>query len=361
MPSPVALPRPPLPFSDPTASPTSRIGWRIELLAPRGSTRADLAIELARRGGGTVEPIFHSDSEPSLVPGMDHFVHLTQGFRVLDPDDAPVCTLVDDVALRADLDRGAGPRPGWYRILSDEPRLIRVVHRLVDPTAPLETVLDPVAEVFGAPAQHVRGTVKVDDPAGATIAIAAPLSGECERPCAVITPMIDHDHRARLGHLLAPARDLGFTVPQEAAVQLRVDAEPLRQVHAFANLVRLFSAWRDRLRAGFATNPRCRRLGPLPQALVELAARPLPSRWEDVARAAARTGLTTSADINLTDLVSGGPGRNTVEIRCLPGSIDADRILAASVLIERLLRRCQELRPLPLPAPGDRLEDLLTW
>lgn len=336
-----------------------RFGFEIELLAPRGRSRADLAEELARRCGGRVRRYFHTDSEPSLVPGMDHFIHLTPGFEVLGPDGATLCRLADDITIREDLEPRTPPRPGWYRIIGDEPRLMRLVHRLTDPSSPLDAVLNPVGEVFGVHAERIDGIVRVNDPAGATIAMAAPLPGERERPCEVITPPLAGDHRARLDQLLEPARELGFTVPAEAAVHLHVDAAPLRQVSTFANLVTLFSAWREQLWQAVGTNPRCRRLAPPPEAVVDLVAGGLPVQWPDLCTAVAPLGLTKYADVNLTSLVNPRPDKDTVEIRFLPGSIDTDAIIGQALLVERLLDRCRDPRPLPVPGAADRLSDLL--
>jgi hypothetical protein len=226
----------------------------------------------------------------------------------------------------------------------------------------LETVLDPLAAVFGVQAQHQEGVITVEDASGATIAMAAPLPGECERPCEIVTAPIAAGHREQLELLLAPARDLGFTVPAEAAVHLHVDAAPLRQPHTFAHLVQLFSYWRDQLRAEFRTNPRCQRLAPLPEAVLDLVSGvsgPLPARWDDLASAACGLGLTKFADINLTSLVMPRPDRDTVEIRCLPGSTEAAEVIEGAMLAERLLRRCQDPRPLPAPRAARRLQDLL--
>jgi len=361
MTSPTSLPRlqlPDAPRREITL--TERIGFEIELVAPRGASRADLAHELARRHGGTVRRMFHTDSEPSLVPGMSHFIHLTPGFDVVAADGGQLCRLVDDITLRQDLDPHAAPRPGWYRIIGDEPRLMRLVHRHADPYAPLEEVLGPLADLFGVAAEHVEGIVRVDDGEGSTITMAAPLPGECERPCEVITPPIDRDHRARLHTLLAAARDLGFTVPAEAAVHLHVDAAPLREVATFANLVRLFSDWREPLRAALGTNPLCRRLAPLPPAAVQFVADGLPADWERLCAGVAGLGLTKYADVNLTRLVAPRPVGDTVEIRCLPGSIDPDRIVEQALLVEQLLERCRDPRPLPPPVPGDAVEMLVS-
>ena len=339
--------------------PGLRVGFELELLAPRGSSRADLAAEVAARCGGTVRRFWHTDSEPSLVPGMGHFIHLTPGFAVVGPDGAERCRLVDDITIRADLDRQVPARPGWYRVLGDEPRLMRLVHRLADPDAPRERVLDPLAAAFGVVPRTAGDVVLVDDVAGATVAMAAPMPGERERPCEVITPPLAAGHGAALDALLGPARDLGFTVPHEAAVHLHVDAAPLRTPQTFANLVRLFSAWREPLRAALRTNPACSRLAPLPDAVVAYVAGPLPADWATLAADVAPMGLVKYADVNLTSLVRPRPDRDTVEIRVLPGMVDTDEVLDLAGLVEDLLARCRDPRPLPPPGRGARIEDLL--
>jgi len=339
---------------------TGRTGFEIELLAPPGGSRADLAAELAQGCGGTVRRFFHTDSEPSLVPGMDHFIHLTPGFAVVGPDGDERCRLVDDITIRFDLDPAAPPRPGWYRIVGDEPRLMRLTRRLADPAAPLETVLEPLAATFGVPAQFVDGVVRVEDEGGATVAMAVPTSGERERPCEIVTPPLTHDHQDRLEQLLEPAARLGFTVPAEAAVHLHVDAAPLRDPATFANLVRLFSDWSAPLRAALGTNPRCRRLGALPEAVVELVAAGVPDRWPDLVAAVRTSGLTKFADVNLTALMHPRQEKDTVEIRCLPGSADAEEIAARAAFVERLLDRCRDPRPLPPSEPGATAADLIT-
>src|ERR1700733_6477327 len=102
-------------------------------MAPVGSSRRVLAHELAHRNGGSVRPVWHHDSEPSLVPGLGRFLHLTQGFEVRDAAGALVCTLVDDVTLVADLDPRSPPVGDWYRVLTDDPRLLRLLAERIDP------------------------------------------------------------------------------------------------------------------------------------------------------------------------------------------------------------------------------------
>ena len=63
-----------------------RLGLEIELLAPPGKSRQDLALAIAAAYGGSVVRFFHPQSEPSLVPGTPVFHNLTLGFKVLNAD-----------------------------------------------------------------------------------------------------------------------------------------------------------------------------------------------------------------------------------------------------------------------------------
>ena len=338
---------------------TLRTGFEVELLAPAGSDRSALAAEIAAHCQGQVLRSFHTDSEPATVPGVGVFRHLSPAFDVVDAHGEPVARFVDDITIEADLATLPGQQghDGWYRILCDDIRLLRLIERHGDPNALLETVLEPVADLFGVRVDVIAGAARVNDAAGATVAVAMPLPAGRERPCEVITPPLVDDHGRTLERLLAPARELGFTVPREAAVHMHVDGAPFRQPETFANLVRLFGSWRDVLWLALETNPACRRLAPLPIELMDL----VELDWQDTAdstgwarmQAAARAvGLTKYADVNLTQLVSQHPVRDTVEVRILPGSISGAHIVRRAAIVEALLVRCMD--PHPLPRPGAR-------
>jgi len=333
-----------------TARLLRRTGFEIELMAPPGSSRQSLAERLAAGCGGQVRPVWHHGSEPSLVPGLGRFLHLTRGFEVRRADDTLLCTLVDDITLVAGLDPRAPAPAGWFRILSDDSRLLQLLAAHSDPGGDLDTALDATARLWGTAVQQIGDVYRLDDPAHATIALAAPQGGERERPCEVVTPPLAVDHRAALDELLGPARELGFTVPVEAAVHMHLDGEPFRQAHALANVVRLFGYWREPLRALLHTNPACRRLAPLPEPLVT-AVDGMPSVY-DVRKVARECGLTKFFDVNLTQVLTDTPLRDTVEVRILPGMIDTDDLLDRAGLVELLLERCLDPRPIP-QAPAD--------
>lgn len=342
---------------------TSRIGFEVELVAPRGAGRADLATAIAGSLGGEVHLRFHRDSEPSAVPGMDSFRHLTRAFDVVDAGGTAVCSVVDDVTIVADLDAHAAPAPGWHRIVTDDARLLNLLAQVCDPAADVADVLEPVAVLFGTSVTRVGEMYKVTDRDGASVAMAAPSPGERQRPAEIVTPPLVDDHAAALEQLLRPARQLGFTVPHEAAVHLHFDAAPFRSPRAFAAVVELFSAWRPVLWRLLGTNLACRRLAPLPPALVELVPvlRGL-TRWEDAAAALSAVELTKYCDVNLVHVVGAPAEKDTLEVRILPGADDADRIVRHATLVEGLLHRC--LDGGDPPAVGGRTVDddaLLRW
>ena len=206
-----------------------KIGFEIELQAPRGQSRMTLASTLAQAAGGSVRRFFHPQSEPSKAPGLPVFENVTPGFVAIDADGRPIASFVDDLTLQAGLDRTAAPVPGWYRIVTDDGRLLRLIMRHCDPDAPLANVLDPIAALFGVAPEHAAGgMVRIKDERGASVAIAAPLPGERDRPCEIVTPPIECHHDQRLGALLAAAAASGFEVPRESATHLHFDADRLR-------------------------------------------------------------------------------------------------------------------------------------
>ena len=131
------------------------LGVEIELLAPRGRSRKDLALAIARHEGGRVRRFFHPQGEPSKARNTPFFENLTLGFAVEDARGNLLAQCVDDLTLQDDLDRARAPLPGWYRIVSDDARLLRLVMQHADPAAPLRRVLLPIARLFGTKAERV--------------------------------------------------------------------------------------------------------------------------------------------------------------------------------------------------------------
>jgi hypothetical protein len=325
-----------------------KIGVEIELMAPPGRSRADLAARVARRLGGRVQRFFHPQSEPSKASGQPIFENLTLGFEVIDADGRRLAACVDDLTLQHGLDRRAGPRDGWHRIVADDARLLQLVMRHCDPEAPLHTVLTPLATLFGTqPQPQPSGMVRIVDGRGASVAIGAPLPGERERPCEIVTAPIAADHQRVLAGLLDDARAEGFALPLEGATHLHFDAAPLQSAPAVAALVETFQAHGEALRRLVGANPNCVRLGPWPDGLLALVRTPRfrAMDWPRAAEALADVGLTKYCDFNLLNLVRNDAAKNTFEVRILPAYLTAEPILEAAALFEALLRQSLDAKP----------------
>lgn len=316
-----------------------RIGVEIELLAPIGKTRLDLAEAISRQNHGTVRRYFHPQSEPSKVPGTPIFHSLTLGFEALDGQRQRIAQCVDDLTLQADLNRTAKPKADWYRIVSDDERFLRLIEQQTDPALPIAQVMNSIAELFGTlPAAGEGGMVRVNDQSGASVAIAAPLPGERERPCELITSPIDSNHGQRLEELLTLARELQFQAPVEGATHIHFDAKAMQSANAIANFVNLYSSYRDVLKRLIGTNPNCIRLGAWPTELLDtvntVEFRAL--SWLEAQQQLKALKLTKYCDVNLINCIYSIADKNTIEVRILPVWLDTAPILAVAALFVAL-------------------------
>jgi hypothetical protein len=329
-----------------------RLGVEIELLAPRGKSRHDLARAIARHCGGSLKRIFYPQSEVSKVPGQPVFLNLVLGFEVRDHNGRWVATCVDDLTLQSDLVKSTPPRTGWYRILSDDARLLNLVSAQADPAQPLEHVLDPVARLFGTePESGPNGMIRVVDKQGTPVAMAAPLPGERERPCELITAPMDSDHQVQLETLLSLARDLNFQIPAEGATHLHFDGQKLQEARVLANLVLILQKHGAALKERVGVNPQCRRLGVWPVELAEIVSEPSfrDLNWTQVKERLTRLALTKYCDFNIVNLLKPRPDKLTFEVRILPVSLQADPILKWAKLFENVLDMASDNDVLELP------------
>ncbi len=320
-----------------------KIGVEIELMAPPGRTRADLAERVAQRCGGRVRRFFHQQAEPSKAPGLPIFENLTLGFEVLDADNVRVCAFVDDLTLQRDLDRNAAPKSGWYRVVADDARMLRLVDRHCAAAAPLEYALDPLAALFGTePERHSSGMVRIVDDQRRSVAIGAPLPGERERPCEVVTAPLESAHAEVLAALLADAATLGFFAPIEGATHLHFDAASLQSAPVIAALVDVLERHGDALKMLAGANPHCVRLGRWPEKLPALtqsaAFRAL--AWPQAQAALSQLGLSKYCDYNLLNIAAANRAKHTFEVRVLPVHLRAEPIVETALLFEALLRGC---------------------
>ena len=318
-----------------------KLGVEIELIAPRGLSRQTLAQVLAQQIRGSVRRFFHPQTEPSKVPGKDIFENLTLGFEVIDREGCLIAKCVDDLTLQRDCNRRMPPKPDWYRIVSDDARLLRLIARQTSPESSLTEVLRPIAALFGTEIETgPNGMVKVPDETGASVAIALPLPGERERPCELITPPIEREHLKRLELLLNIARSLKFTIPIEGATHIHFDAAPLCSAQTISNLVNLLWAYGDNLKLLVGTNPNCCRLGAWSESLIEIirASDFCSLNWHRARERLQQVKLTKYCDYNLFNLVYSLPNKRTFEVRIFPVWLHGREIMEAAGLFEAILK-----------------------
>ncbi|MEZ5448008.1 MAG: amidoligase family protein [Thiolinea sp.] len=327
------------------------VGVEIELLAPPGRNRRQLAEQIARQFGGTVQRFYHLDSEPSKVPGKPVFYHLTQGFQVRDAAGQPLCKCVDDITLQRDLDKQAAPQPGWHRIVSDDTRLLRLLMRHTDADAPLADCLKALGELFGTtPEATPQGIYRLQDSSGASLAMAAPLPGERERACELITAPLPASDRTTLPRLLDGAQQLGFQLPNEGATHLHFDGAPFRSAALLADTLNLLHAQREALRSGCQVNPCCRRLGAWPQTLLDCVNAP-DFRTLDWPAARQRLLATTPSkyvDFNIRNLLLEPADKLTLEIRCLPATLNSRFVFAIMAAFQALFAHLHSIQTLEM-------------
>lgn len=331
-----------------------KTGFEIELMMPRGASRANLAARVAARHGGRVERFFHPQSEPSLVAGKPSFENLTLGFRALDADGVAVASFVDDLTLQAGLVKTAAPQPGWYRIVSDDGRLLQLVMRHSNAGGELEAAMVSLAELFGTDIERFEGgMIRVSDARKISVAIGAPLPGERERPCEIVSAPIEADHGAALTALMGDAVAAGCTVPVESATHVHFDAGALTSASAIAALVRVLWLHGDALKRLVGFNPNCIRLGRWPEALPRLTetAAFQAMAWPEAQAELMKIGLTKYCDYNLVNIAADARAKHTFELRVLPTSMAIEPVLMATALFEGILRWSIAADALHAPLP----------
>jgi hypothetical protein len=202
--------------------------------------------------------------------------------------------------------------------------------------------------------------VTVADERGVSVALAAPLPGERERPCEIVTPPFDDNQEGALDFLLGEARAAGFSLPLEGATHIHFDAAPLLSASAIVNLVTALSRHGDALKQLVGTNPNCIRLGNWPDRLTALVATPgfAELDWPAVRKALSTVGLKKYCDFNLLNLATADSAKHTFEVRVLPALLESRPVIEAAEFFAALLHWCIE-PPGKVHRTPDNLNELI--
>ena len=335
-----------------------KTGFEIELLAPAGKNRRDLARAISADWRAQVQSILYPQSEPSKAPGVQVFENLVLGFKVQRDDGSLIALCVDDLTIQSDLNFHAPSKKGWYRIISDDARLLELVLTHCDPQQSQRNVLQPLAKLFDSKLQNEKGLFKVVDRLQRSVAIAATLPGERERVCELITAPISENHTDQLVQLLDCAKSLDFSIPREAAVHVHFDAKKLASARVFCRMVEVFNRHGKSLKQMVKSNPHCLRLGDIPLKLVRQCQEPGFAKigWKPASKILKNLELSKYVDFNFLNMVHEMPGKNTFEVRIFPGTIDACAIATQTEIFAGILHWCCKVNPdHPTPASLDKL------
>lgn len=307
--------------------PLESVGLEVELLAPPGKTRTDLARALAKQAGGALRLAFKYHGQGELPDGRPD-CHLTPAARVWVRGKW-LASVVDDPTIVDDL----APTTKTMRIArTDDVRLAAWIERTCAGT------FGPLVKTFAA-IEDENGYV---DPWGQPLVRWHQVSAERARVCEVVLrPMKRKELGATVRRLMKRASSLGFTVPAEAAIHAHFDAAPFRSTRALRKLVLEWSKQRVGVLKQLEPNPRCRKLGPFPEDVVRVAGVATDAlSFETLAAGLLLGGLHRAVDLNLLGLVERYPKQPTIEVRCLPGSLDADATLERLGHAEAFLAQC---------------------
>ncbi len=302
----------------------SPVGLELELLAPPGKTRIDLARALAKQAGGALRLSFKYHGQGVLPDGRPD-CHLTPAARVMVKGKW-FASVVDDPTIVDDLDAAGEP----LRIArTDDVRIALWIER-------------HCAGNFEALKKTFEATEEEDgfvDPWGQPLVRWHEVSAERLRVAEVVLRPLDRKELApTLKRVMKLANSEGFTVPAEGAIHAHYDAEPFRTTPALRRLVLKWSEERDRWIKKLKPNPRCRKLGPFPPDVVRVAREAtddLP--FSTLAAGMILGGLHRAIDVNVLGVVERYPKQPTVEVRCLPGSLDAAETLERLAVVDQFL------------------------
>lgn len=314
-------------------------GFELELLAPEGLTRLDLANSIAQRTGGTVLHALHYSS-PGRGPDGRPICHLEPSQRV-EVDGADYCEVVGDDSIRPEPSDG----PAGLRILTDDVRLALLIRRLARAeTADAPALLAPYAEIFGGYFEQSDGRAMLRDRFGHGLAAIGAAPAERARVAEVVTrPLERSEVLPTLSVVLGEARRLGFEVPREAALHVHLDAAPWQSTACMKALLTRGTDELSAARDALGTNPLCRHLGPPPSAVRRVAeTAPASLPWPTLAAALGVAGASKHADLNVLGVIQARPVQPTLEVRMLGMSLDPDQLMGRFERLEAILSRVMD-------------------
>jgi Putative amidoligase enzyme len=308
-----------------------RVGLELELLAPLGQTREDLAAALASRAGGRVLYGLKHTVDGELAPGTPR-CRLSLACRVLDASGAWLCDVVDDTTIFDELADDGRTQP---IVLCDDTRMSKwLEQRSFQADPALEARLSRLLATFDATIEE--RPARVTDPWGQTLVAIGREPASHARACEIVTRPLQGDRDDVLALVLDATRD--HAIPGAAALHAHFDAAPWRNTRALAALLVRFAEDRAAIHARLMPNPRCKKLGPPPADVVRVAREAsADTPFSTFAAALKLAGAHKALDLNVLGVIEPFPVQPTLELRCLPMAKDHAAIAASVTAAEALL------------------------
>ena len=196
---------------------------------------------------------------------------------------------------------------------------------------------------FGTTPQQHDSIIRIEDEYQSSVVLGAPMPGERERVCEVVSGIIEAPTIRDLEKIIEPAQKLGFTIPVESATHIHFCARPLHHPRVLRNLIFLLHTYRWVLRDILQTNERCIRLGSWPEELFDVVGQQdfVHLSWKQAKIRLIQLPLTKFCDFNIKNLIHEFSSKNTFELRILPGLMEAKPVMNAIHLFSHIFAYVQ--------------------
>ena len=321
-------------------------GFELELIAPPGQSRKDLAQALARRCNGTVRCgmkmlTLTIDDRGDWLGSCE----LVPAYRVIDSQGRLRFQLEDDFSINAELDVAAAPSQEAWRLTCDDSRLAGLAERQVSGDSEAE-VLQNFLLLFSAhldpPLADHPGLRPIVDSYGHLVAVHGRYGKERERVCEVVTrPLHPEERREVLESVIEEANALGFGPAKEGSVHVHYDAEPWRDPGTLCHLIQRWSSERTELLAKLEPNPATPQWrGGFSSEVQAVADQGADLPFTTLATNLLKAGLKKRSDLNLLGIARPGHRQATLETRVLPMSLDLAEFWSKLEILEAFLQDC---------------------
>lgn len=281
-----------------------------------------------------INSFFNLSSEPDSL-GKKTYHSLERGVMVGRYDQF-FAKMVDDITISDGLPKEKSHELDWYRVVSDDVRIITLLSKLLDANATIDQVLSPLSNLIGAEVvvkSDASQSIYIADKRGETYAAALPGLIGRSRVAEIISPVLNTKHLSLekwLAIILGFADLNSLNIAGEAALHMHFDGSRLQSPEVFKRLFDFCDFSSKVLRDILPPNSKCIRLGTFSDFSKELSKDLSKAHsWGQVCDLVKRYPIGKFYDFNLWNLIVSDPEKCTFEVRMLPPVYREDFIVLA--------------------------------